>query len=116
MTTNHAGDAIRSRRRSRPSVSIDQHVIRPVRRTNLSAEIADRIAEQIALGKLNAGSRLQSERELSGHFWCRTVVRPRGDQGARESGACRRTAGRTEICPRPGSFRPHPGAFGARVG
>ena len=68
MTTDHAGDAIRGRRRSRPSDSIDQHVIRPVRRTNLSAEIADRIAEQIALGKLNAGSRLQSERELSGHF------------------------------------------------
>jgi len=68
VTTDHAGDAIRGRRRSRPSDSIDQHVIRPVRRTNLSAEIADRIAEQIAIGKLNAGCRLQSERELSGRF------------------------------------------------
>ncbi|HLZ71185.1 MAG TPA: FadR/GntR family transcriptional regulator [Dehalococcoidia bacterium] len=40
----------------------------PVRRTNLSAAIADRIAESIAQGKLPAGSRLQSERELSDLF------------------------------------------------
>lgn len=40
----------------------------PVRRTNLSAAIADRIAENIAQGKLPAGSRLQSERELSDLF------------------------------------------------
>jgi DNA-binding FadR family transcriptional regulator len=35
-----------------------------VRRTNLSAAIADRIAEQIVSGKLRPGTRLQSEREL----------------------------------------------------
>jgi GntR family transcriptional repressor for pyruvate dehydrogenase complex len=38
---------------------------RPVRRVNVSAEIADRIAEQIERGELPPGSRLRSERELS---------------------------------------------------
>lgn len=42
--------------------------IRPVRRVNLSAEIADRIAERIERGELPPGSRLQSERELSDLF------------------------------------------------
>jgi GntR family transcriptional repressor for pyruvate dehydrogenase complex len=42
--------------------------VRPVRRTNLSAAIADRIAEKIVGGKMPPGSRLQSERELSDLF------------------------------------------------
>jgi len=36
----------------------------PLRRTNLSAAISDRIAEQIVSGRLSPGSRLESEREL----------------------------------------------------
>jgi GntR family transcriptional repressor for pyruvate dehydrogenase complex len=55
-------------RRARPRVAIDDPALRPVRRTNLSAAIAERIAEQITQGKLPPGSRLQSERELSDLF------------------------------------------------
>ncbi|HEY7295956.1 MAG TPA: FadR/GntR family transcriptional regulator [Dehalococcoidia bacterium] len=53
-------------RRARPAA--DAAGLGPVRRTNLSATIADRIAENIAQGRLPAGSRLQSERELSDLF------------------------------------------------
>lgn len=42
--------------------------MRPVRRVNLSSEIAGRIAGQIERGDLPPGSRLQSERELSDLF------------------------------------------------
>lgn len=67
MSTNEAVRATRGRR-SATDRALDEPGMRPVRRTNLSAAIADRIAEQIALGKLQAGSRLQSERELSDLF------------------------------------------------
>jgi GntR family transcriptional regulator, transcriptional repressor for pyruvate dehydrogenase complex len=39
--------------------------VKPVRRVNVSAEIAERIADEIERGALPAGSRLRSERELS---------------------------------------------------
>ncbi len=57
-----------SGRRTRRGDARDEGGVRPVRRTNLSAAIADRIAEQISLGRLQPGSRLQSERELSELF------------------------------------------------
>jgi len=56
------------RRAARAASPLDGAGLQPIRRTNLSATVADRIAEQIASGKLAAGSRLQSERELSDLF------------------------------------------------
>ncbi len=65
MPARSATVAPQTARRSRSSDPFDGRSPQPVRRTNLSAAIADRIAEQIGLGKLQPGSRLQSERELS---------------------------------------------------
>lgn len=54
-----------SRGSARGSMGSGRAAGRPVRRTNLSAAIANRISAQIAQGRLVPGSRLQSERELS---------------------------------------------------
>lgn len=69
MSRGAAGEGVQTpRRRAHPSAAIDDPALRPVRRTNLSAAIAERIADQITQGKLPPGSRLQSERELSDLF------------------------------------------------
>ncbi len=61
-------DTVVAARGNRARPMADAASLGPVRRMNLSAAIADRIAESIAQGKLPAGSRLQSERELSDRF------------------------------------------------
>jgi GntR family transcriptional repressor for pyruvate dehydrogenase complex len=68
LAAENAGHVEPPGRRGRRGVAMEDAAVRPVRRTNLSAAIADRIAEQIALGKLQPGCRLQSERELSDLF------------------------------------------------
>lgn len=69
MSPSDATDRRAAPRRSpRAASPVDSAGLQPIRRTNLSAAIADRIAEQIVAGRLAAGSRLQSERELSDLF------------------------------------------------